>query len=190
MVNYQLGKIYEITSSKTDKRYIGSSAQKYLSDRMRTHRIHALHQLNRCTSHEILHYGDAVISLLESYPCNNKKELHAREREWIDANNDTCVNKMIPTRTEKERYRQNINGRRDIQLAFRKQYSKDNKVKECAQRKQYRELNKEIIRERKKVKYMCSCGTELRQEDKARHQRCQHHKQYIDNLIIPLYFFN
>ena len=40
------------------------------------------------------------IILVESYPCENKNELHSRERYYIENNN--CVNKIIPTRTSKE----------------------------------------------------------------------------------------
>ena len=38
MVNYKNGKIYKIISDKTDKFYVGSTAQLYLSTRMATHK--------------------------------------------------------------------------------------------------------------------------------------------------------
>ena len=46
--------------------------------------------------------GDYAIVLIENYPCNNKEELHRRERYHIESNE--CINKRIPTRTPKERY--------------------------------------------------------------------------------------
>jgi hypothetical protein len=39
------------------------------------------------------------IILVENYPCNNKYELEAKER-WYIENNDS-INKNIPTRTKK-----------------------------------------------------------------------------------------
>ena len=38
MPNYQLGKIYKITSSHTDLCYIGSTCEKYLSSRLGGHK--------------------------------------------------------------------------------------------------------------------------------------------------------
>jgi hypothetical protein len=99
MVNYQNGKIYEITSDQTPKRYIGSTAKKYLCDRLSCHKFQYRKYLRLgnkkyyCSSAEILKYNDAKIVLLEGFPCNSKDELYAREEEWRQANLDTCVNR-------------------------------------------------------------------------------------------------
>jgi hypothetical protein len=37
---------------------------------------------------------------LEKYPCKSKGELEARERYWLE-DTENCVNKQIPTRTQK-----------------------------------------------------------------------------------------
>ena len=38
-----------------------------------------------------------IIILIETYPCNSKYELEAKERWYIEHNE--CVNMVIPTRT-------------------------------------------------------------------------------------------
>ena len=103
-VNYQLGKIYKIESYQTDDFYIGSSCEKYLSNRLAGHKKHYNRWLNNkyhyVSSFDILKYDDAFITLIESYPCNSKEELHKREGYWI--RELECVNKNIAGRKQKE----------------------------------------------------------------------------------------
>ena len=94
------GKIYTIRSPHTDKYYIGSTTQKYLCDRMSTHR-YDLNNRN-CASKQIFDAGDAYIELLELYNCNSKEELRRREGELIRLHVNNCVNKNIAGRTIKE----------------------------------------------------------------------------------------
>ena len=65
--------------------------------------------------------------MVEEFPCDNKLQLHKREREVIETLKAT-LNCDIPSRTQKE---------------YKKQYYKDNNEK-C---KQYREANKEKFNE-------------------------------------------
>lgn len=93
MPNYQNGKIYKLTSRETSKIYIGSTTQK-LSDRLTKHR-NCIKAQSKCSSIEIINYPDATITLIENYPCNNRKELEIREgiiqRQFLDI----IVNKKI-----------------------------------------------------------------------------------------------
>ena len=104
MVNYQNGKIYKIVSAQTDKIYIGSSCEKYLSNRLGGHKTQYKHyqagKSNYISSIEIVKFDDANIVLLESYPCKDKNELHARERYYIEQNKDILVNQYIPNRSK------------------------------------------------------------------------------------------
>jgi len=83
MKDYQLGKIYKIYSSHTDKVYIGSTVEPYISNRFSKHRSNYKTCLNGgqkyCSSYEIIKYGDAQIELVENYPCNSSSELIRRE---------------------------------------------------------------------------------------------------------------
>jgi hypothetical protein len=105
MVNYQNSKIYKIVSSQTDKVYIGSTTKDRLCQRMIQHRVDYKSYLNNkknyISSFEIMKYDDTEIILIETFPCESKDKLHARERYWIE-NIVNCVNKQVPIRTEKE----------------------------------------------------------------------------------------
>ncbi len=57
---------------------------------------------HRLTSYDLFALGvdDVEITLIELFPCTTKRELHEKEREWIEKSN--CVNEYIPLRTEAE----------------------------------------------------------------------------------------
>ena len=128
MVNYQDGRIYQITSAHTDKVYIGSTCQA-LSNRMAKHRACYKRYLdgknNYITSFEILQYDDAQIELVEYYPCDTKEALYKKEADVIRATANS-VNKVIPARTVAE-------------------YRQDNKEDIAKQKKAYREEHREEI---------------------------------------------
>ena len=126
---YQRGKIYKITSNLTDKIYIGSTCNP-LYKRLCQHKCNS----NKCNSIEIIKLGDAIITLIEDHPCERKEQLTARERYYIELNKNIAVNKMIPTRTKKE-------------------YYKDHKEQLDEWKKQYYEVNKEKIAEKDKQRY-------------------------------------
>jgi len=89
MVNYQNGKIYKIFSlSHPELVYYGSTTLKYLSTRFGNHRN--LSRTKWCSSWVVFQYDDARIVLVESFPCNSKDELVAKEMEYIQ--NNECVN--------------------------------------------------------------------------------------------------
>lgn len=99
MVNYGNGKIYKIISSHTNKIYIGSTAKKYLSERMYEHRKELRHYEMgirpwKTTSWDIIKYNDAKIILIEKWPCTCREELLQREQYWQDQNKDICINKL------------------------------------------------------------------------------------------------
>ena len=102
MVNYQLGKIYKIVSG--DLTYIGSTCEPTLARRMAGHKTRydswKAGKTRFVTSFKVIENGNAEIILIETFPCNTKDELHARERYFIE--NTICVNKFIPGQTSKE----------------------------------------------------------------------------------------
>lgn len=110
MPDYQKGKIYKILCNITGLTYYGSTTQA-LSVRMGGHRI----KFN-CSSKHIILGGDYDYSLVEDCPCENKEQLHRRERYYIE--NNECVNAQIPGRTDKE---------------YQKEYRKKNRDKLLAQ---------------------------------------------------------
>ena len=128
MPDYSLGKIYMITADNADEGdvYIGSTCQKYLCERLRSHKSR-----QSCTVKILIDkYGkdNIYIKLIKDYPTDKKQDLINEECKYI--RNTKCLNKRVENSTIEER------------LESRKQYRQ--KTKE--HRKQYLEKNKEKIR--------------------------------------------
>ena len=108
MVNYQLGKVYKITSYSGDKVYIGSTALPRLCTRFQTHvqdykkwqRDNSRGKIRSFELFDEYGYDNCQITLLENVPSNNKDELRIRERFYIES--IECINKNIPGRTKQE----------------------------------------------------------------------------------------
>ena len=163
---YKNGKIYKIVSDDLiGVCYIGSTVQS-LSNRMAGHRSTYKCYLkgmgNNMSSYELLKTGNAIIYLIEDYPCASKNELLRREGELIrqyrfDPTCDMVCNRAIAGRTRKE-------------------YRQDNKVKLNLQKKQYHQDNKE--RECKPI--TCPhCSRTIQHRELARHQKttvCKSHQ--------------
>lgn len=99
------------------------------------------------------------------------------ERETFYFDNFECVNicrPCVPLRSKKEYYE---TFKEEI-LEKAKKYYEANKEK----KKEYREANKEKISEQRKEKYTCGCGSTLRKDGKADHERTLKHKKYLENL--------
>jgi hypothetical protein len=109
MVNtefYKNAKIYKIVDNTNGNIYVGSTCKK-LCQRIALHRASYKNYLNGkynfVTSFKIIENGDYDIILLEEVKdCENKEQLNARERFYIESLD--CVNKTIPGRTKKEYY--------------------------------------------------------------------------------------
>ena len=173
---YQRGKIYKIVDNTNDNIYIGSTCEPTLARRLANHvgdyKRYVSGNRHFLTSFCILENCNYDIVLIELFPCNNKDELHQRERHYIESLN--CVNKNIPKRSSGE-------------------YKKDNKEKINMQRKTYRLENKEKIknyRNNNKEKihehFKCICGGKYTYGHKAEHMRSKKHLQGIKKYITLL----
>jgi hypothetical protein len=96
---YGKGKVYCIICFETGRVYVGSTTNKYLSNRLGDHvtawgRIKRGLRKNDCSSYEIIATGNCSIFLLETFPCNNFKELLEREAYWIEQYSHCCVNRQ------------------------------------------------------------------------------------------------
>ena len=138
MVDYTKSKIYKITCNITGLTYYGSTVNP-ISKRISNHRCEFKSGRGRCSSRQVLVGGNYDYSLVEDFSCENKEQLHKRERFYIE-NND-CVNKQIPLRTKKEHYDQN----KDKFSEKSKEYRDQNKDKISVQQKEYYEQNKDKI---------------------------------------------
>ena len=165
MPDYSKGKIYTIRCKTDDtKIYVGSTIQP-LSVRFAGHKGDS--KKNYRWYKEIDNWDNWYIELYENYPCNTREELNKREGEIIRMIGN--LNKNIAGRTLKE-------------------YDDERKIKpERIQRKKetnknYREENRDIIKEKKSKKTKCVCGCEVRSDCLTRHQKTQKHINLISSL--------
>jgi hypothetical protein len=130
------GFIYVIRSKQTTDVYYGSTKQildMRLSDHQSNYRRYLIGKYHYVTSYEIIQHDDAIIELVETIDYEDKKELHKRERYYIQ--NHECVNKQIPGRTVKEHY-------------------EDNKEHKLEKLKEYYKKNRDKISEQKRIAYL------------------------------------
>ena len=167
MCDYSRGKLYKIYNTITEDIYIGATTLT-LSDRMQRH-ISAHNNIKKEGRKLYKHFKEYgiehfFIELLEAYNCNSKKELEAKEGEYIRALTPS-LNMRIEGRTAKQRNEDN----RDVVKAYHKQYYEDNKnayktyyqnnlYKIAEQKKQYYQSNKDKSRERGKRYYNNNIG--------------------------------
>ena len=163
-------KIYKIVDNTNDNIYIGSTC-KTLKTRLSVHKYDYKRFLkgifNNIKSFDILKNNDYKIELLEDCEIKTKQELLARERFYIDDNE--CLNKNIPGRTDKQYYNDNKNKIDDYQ----KEYRETNKDKF----KEYREANKDKANE----KFDCECGGKYTHCGKSQHLKTTKHLNYLES---------
>jgi len=196
MVNYQEGKIYKLVGGGLT--YYGSTCCD-LRFRLCGHKTDFKRNIN-ISSKLLFETGDKVeIILVEYFPCNNKMELNARER-WYIENND-CVNMIIPTRTIKEYYEANkeeikeqkkeyYEAHKEQRKEKDKQYREVNKEQKKEQNKEYYEAKKDHLKKQNKEYYKahkeevlkkmsekitCECGAVIRKDNLLRHNNSKRH---------------
>ena len=166
------GKIYKITDNTNDNKYIGSTC-KTLKYRLSKHECDYKRFLkgifNNVTSFDIIKNNNYKIELLENCVVKTKKELLKRERLYIE--NNQCVNRCVPGRTNKEYHEAN----KDQIKEYQKEYKEANKKKIREQQKEYRKANRDKFNE----KFDCSCGGYYTYIHKARHEKSTKHQNYL-----------
>jgi hypothetical protein len=168
MPNYQNGKVYKLYAQLDDGTiicYYGSTT-KNLRVRLAGH-VQSAKKIRDTTSKHIIDAGNYNIMLLENFPCNSKEELSAREQFYIL--NNECVNKVVPLRTKKEWYNDNIESIKDNRKIC---YSK-NCDHEKEYSKQYYEQHLDQIKDRMKLYYEQNVD---KLKDKAKQYYEQHSK--------------
>jgi len=142
-------------------------------------------------------FDEWIMIQIQEYPCNSKKELETRERYYIDLFKST-LNKVIPTRTDKEykqnncdkiaeylkEYRQNNRDKitekrkvfyqdnRDKILEKNKEYRQNNRDKIIEKKKEYRQNNRDKVLEKDKKYYQNNSDKVLEKQKKYRQENC------------------
>jgi hypothetical protein len=166
MPDFQQGKIYKIVSGNLV--YIGSTTQT-LKARLTGHiGDYKRRGQKTCTSYLLIESGQYEISLIESYPCQSKTELSTRERFWIETT--TCVNKIIPGRTQQE-----WNEAHQEQLnEYKKEYGKHYNEK----RRDQRQENGDELRQRDNEYYRQNCEVKKARQRAYNEKNREKQKEY------------
>jgi hypothetical protein len=179
MSKYTQGKIYKLTSSHTDKIYIGSTT-KSLNNRFSNHKWFykswLKSQTNKITSYDLLKYTDVKIELIKEFPCETRKELEKEEGKLILENN--CVNRCVVGRTKKEYRDEN----KEKIKENKKEYYQENKEKIKENKKEYYQENKEKIKEMRHEKIACECGSQYTYNNKSRHFKSKKHLKFVNQV--------
>ena len=115
----------------TGECYIGSTCQPTLAKRLTGHvnstKCWKSGKGTKLTSFDIIDRGDYNILLIESFPCNSRDELRAREGEIIRQYKlkYSCVNRIVEGRTHKEWHEDN----KDRLLKYEFEYRQNNNDK-------------------------------------------------------------
>lgn len=206
MVNYQNSKIYKVINSVNDNVYIGSTAVS-LSYRMGDHRLKTRRGKFKEGSLQYhmnnLGIDKFKIILIENYPCDTKEELKKREQYFInemkpaynlmDAYLDDETRAMKKKKCQYAYHQKNKDKAKEYReknkekIAERyKTYSQTEKAKKSKAESNaiYKQNNKEKINARRNESYECSCGSTMRRDEKARHERSKKHQEYVNNISV------
>jgi|688.fasta_scaffold100021_1 hypothetical protein len=156
-----IGRIYCIKSSKTNKIYIGSTF-KSLSERLSSHKNDYRKYLNGkkryTTAYEIMEHGDFYIELIEQHENLNKTQLEKIEGDHIK--NNKCVNILKNYGITTENQKLKLKEQRKILREFKNNIQKEDEIKnyqkldncfEFTLNKKDRLSNKEIAEVIKKI---------------------------------------
>ena len=179
MVNYALGKIYQLVSSKTNDIYIGSTCQS-LSERFAQHKYKPT-----SSSYMIMQFDDAKIVLIEDFPCERKEQLLQREYHHIKENTENIINLLAPIRSEKQRQQDNKEKIREQKKIYCKNNADKIKLYPSNSLEYMHKHNQDYYKNNKEYlcsKYTCSCGKTLSISGKSAHEKTLKHKEA--NTII------
>ncbi len=144
------GLIY-IIKNEDGECYVGSTTQE-MERRLSSHKYN---------SNPILK-SKYNIEILEEYECETELELRQKETEYIIANRDTCINKVM--KSTKEELRKRILERKKI---YTKEHKEDKRLYDI----EYRKNNH--------IKIDCECGGCYYKKHKTQHFKTNMHINYM-----------
>lgn len=155
-IDYQNSRLYKLVNTVDNKIYVGATTT-MLCKRMAQHRSAAKININRPVYKHLNDIGWQYVSieLIKKFPCADKDELHKEERRYIELLH-ASLNKIIPTRTKREYYEDNIE-----------------------HIKQYCKKNNDIINKKQKEKIKCVCGRHFSRTHRLRHLKSKIHEKLI-----------
>lgn len=185
LASFAYAKVYEILNTQTGLRYIGSTCQRSLENRLRQHLTHHNDFLQGKTrvyisSSKVFEGGEYVIQVLEHLPgCQSKGELLMRERHYVETLSNV-VNLNKPGRGPSEYYRDNVHKFKEGALRFvernpdyYRNYFRNNRDKF---REYYQAKRASML-----AKVTCECGAVCARSSLAVHMRSSKHARRLAN---------
>ena len=180
MPNFQNGKIYKIVdNTNTYDDYYGSTTQ-LLRKRKTEHISDCKNKKFKCQSHKIIELGNWEMILVENYPCENRKQLHEREKYYIT--NFPCINYVIPNQTIKE---YNLKNRDKIL-----QQNRDYNAKHKDKKKEWREKNREHTQQLLKKHYQLNKDKYAKSDKKWTQANPERRKQINRESYYSRYYWD
>ena len=187
---YKNGVIYKIfcKDSAIKDIYIGSTCD--LKKRKRHHKSDCNNEKNRGYNYYVYRFirdnggwdNFQMIELIK-YPCDTKRELELKEREYLEVLSAT-LNKNIPSRSQKESHKAYRFANKEHLNEKSKKHYQANKEEINEKSKKRYEANKERINEKQREKFKCDCGGKFTRCSKSRHSRSIKHQKYLNSLSI------
>lgn len=186
MPNYKNGKIYKLVNDINDNIYIGSTCVK-LWKRFAKHKESMIKEecknskLYKCMNE--LGKEHFKIILVESFPCNTREELCAREHHYIETLKPYLNTKNAIPRDDKK-YRED---NKEKFKEYFKKYREENKekIKEYRNSEEYKNTKKNVDKkyyeENSKILINCPCGKQITKFNKSRHEKSLIHLNHINN---------
>jgi GIY-YIG catalytic domain. len=173
LLDYSKAKVYRLFCEGCELVYIGSTIQS-LSTRLSKHRFKAFQPKPNITSSKLFWFSifndtEVKIELLESYPCNSRKELHERERFYIElyrSRGISVINSKIPFRTPHER-------------VLLKKIWRENNRDYFVKWKQAQPL---YFKKWRRKPVMCSCGLSITKGAFSKHRQTLKHIRRVGSL--------
>ena len=205
------GRIYRILDNTNGNVYYGSTTQE-INKRLIHHKTNYIRYLDGkygyTTSFGIIKNNDYNFELVEEKYLETKRDLHERERYYIE--NFDCVNKNVPCRTNKEWRNDNKEKVKDYKTDYhiknkekikkrdaeynannkeeiskqKAEYYIKNKEEILEKRKEYQADNKDKISKTKNTIVVCECGSKITHGVMARHLRTAKHTKLLA-LVCP-----
>ena len=187
MVNYQNGMIYKIAHIYSPYVYIGSTTN--FNRRKSQHKECCNNEKSKQynqkvyqTIRELGGWNNFQMVLVAKCPCDDKKELHAKEFEYqqlfdVNMNVNDASSGIDPSDPEyKKKYGQEYyeNNKETYKEKSKEYYEKNREEKKLKQKKYY-EINKEKILKKQQLKIECECGFIGVKINMHRHRKTQRH---------------
>ena len=199
MPDYQLGKIYKIVDNTNSNVYIGSTCSPTLKQRLSGHisdyKRYLKGKCNYVTSFDIIKNNDYEILLEESFPCDYKDELLARERYWckkikcVNKNKPGLINELGQVEYNKQYNKQYYVENQEQINEKNKQYYVEHQDHLKEKVKQYQKDHREQIRRYKNTKCDCKCGGKYTLACKSNHVKTSKHIEYVKSETIKQCLF-